>query len=125
MSDSPSVCEHLRISTVYPINLPVAVHICGECGERLTDAQARAEKITFGDMNVNLGVEIAKALAIDMTWVTSLRLEMCPGGVPVLEISRAILGDDHAILRSVMERFRVTPIVSAPQADSQASTESD
>ncbi len=60
MSEPATSCQHLRWTTVYPLNLSKAVHICGECEERISDKQAHAEKITWDDMNVNLGLAIAK-----------------------------------------------------------------
>lgn len=125
MSEATTACQHLRITTVYPINLPTPVHICGECGVRLTDKIARAEDITRDDMNVNLGLAICRALQIDATRVTALKLEMVPKCPPILEISRVILGDDHEALRKVLEKYRLTPIESDPQVDSQASTGSN
>lgn len=122
MSDPNTNCQHWTWSSVTLFGGQTQVHICGDCGERLTGEQFSAESITVDDMRINLGAEIAKALQIDTTRVTSLRLEMHPGGIPVLEISRAVFGDDHKALRSVLERYRVTPIASAPQVDSQAST---
>lgn len=118
-------CQHLLITTVRPNNETPAVHICGECGERLTSAQARAEKVTRDDMNINLGQEICKALDINDKWITGIKLEMFPGCPPVLTLERVVMGAEHDALRGVLERYRVIPIASAPQADSQASTGSN
>ena len=103
-----------------PINLSKAVHICGECGERLSDKQVNAEKITWDDMNVNLGMDICKALHIHDKWITNIKLEICPMTPPVLTLERVVMGAEHNALHAVMERYSVTPIGLTPVVDNQS-----
>lgn len=108
-----------------PIHLPKALHICNECGDILTDKQVGAEKITYDDMNVNLGSEICKALHIHDKWITNIKLEISPRTPPVLTLERVVMGAEHDALHAVMERYSVTPIGLTPVVGSQAPTESN
>lgn len=119
-----NVCAHLNITSMQQRD-SAAIHVCTDCGDTLTARQANAERVTRDSTTNTLGTAICKALNLNARHVTSLRLSLEPGFPPLLDVSVAILGEDHAALCAVLEQYELTPIASAPQAVGQKTTESN
>ncbi len=117
-------CQHLNITSLQRHDDPV-LHVCTDCNSVLTAKQANAEHVTRDAVSHTLGASICKALGLDASRVTSLRLTIGSLPVPMLEVNRAILNDDADALRSVFEQYQITPIASAPQAAGPSPTESN
>lgn len=119
-----TVCAHLRITSMQQRD-SAATHVCADCGDTLTARQANAERVTSDSITQTLGKAICRALDLNPRRVTSLRLSLEPGFPPLLDVSVAILGEDHAALRVVLEQYEITPIASAPQVAGQKTTGSN
>lgn len=122
MRPMPDPCRHHNITSMRQTNGAVS-HICTDCGFILTAKQAHAEHVRRDTVTLTIGESICKALNLDASRVTSLRLAIEAGSPPILEVNRAILGDEVGALRNVFERYELTPLVSAPQAADQEPTE--
>lgn len=123
-ADLPDPCQHLNITSMQQGDTP-ALHICTDCKTVLTAKQARAECVTRSTRSQTLGESICKVLNLDAGRITSLRLTIGSGLVPLLEVNRAIFDKDVDALRCVLEQYQITPIPSAPQAADPFPTESN
>lgn len=114
-------CQHLNFTSMKRHD-GEALHVCTDCGSTLTAKQAHSEHVTSDSASQALGSLICNALNIDVRMVTSLRLTIDAGFPPLLEVGRAVLGDDLGALRNVLEQYQVTPIASTPPVDFQEPT---
>ena len=74
-------CQHLHWTSMQRTD-GNPLHICVDCGDILTDREARAEHVTRDTISQTLGESICKALNINAFRVTSLRLTLNPGFPP-------------------------------------------
>jgi hypothetical protein len=82
--------------------------------------------IPYDNARSILGLEICKALNLDVNRVVRLELVIEAGSIPVLNITLALFGDDcNGPLAGVFEQYELTPKASAPLVDIQASTGSN
>ena len=85
-----------------------------------------SEHVPTDNVRSLLGDQICKALGLPSNRITRLEFVIEAGQTPVLIVTRPLFGNDcSGPFTKVIEQYQITPIASAPQADSQSSTGSD